>query len=110
MSAIRKKTLIMDGANGIQFKVGDAVLLFERINDTLKGGEFDVEICNNDARVPEKKYHGYIGTDNQDTLYGYGVRRILQVTDLYEKSSGNYKKRKVVYKITVGNEIHPEWE
>jgi hypothetical protein len=50
-----------------------------------------------------KRYHGWRGTTNNIALYAYGLRKITKVE--YVDMGSSYG-----YKVTVGKDLHPEWD
>lgn len=101
---IGKKTFLME-SYGSDFKPGDEVLLTEHYNisnnttfwrifhHTGKGvpGNENNHIC---------RYHGWRGTTNDISVHAHGVRKVIAVSE--------YNAEMV--KVTVGRDLHPDWE
>lgn len=110
MATINQKTVIMDEYSApFTPKVGMEVLLVGRTN-VLSGYEsFFLSAAYAEMGYPGVsdrsvyRFHGWRGTYNDTSYDAYGVRRITKVTKV-AKIDGDY------YKVTVGKDIHPEWD
>jgi hypothetical protein len=95
---------------GFEPKVGQVVVLVshENINVQRSGYEKFIIIDTQDG-IPGnmdhtiKRYHGWRGTYNDVATYAHGLRKILKVTEL--EIGAGYD-----YKITVGRDLHPDWD
>lgn len=57
-----------------------------------------------------RRYHGWRGTSYGKTVYAHGVRKVKTVHRV-EKSSPDYERMGGgYYVVTVGADIHPDWE
>ncbi|GEM_PF-3226149 len=110
-----QKTLVIDmNAMGRLLKEGDEVILYERKQEGADISSFHVikhlgEGISGNANKEIKKYHGWRGTRDGIATYAHGVRKILKVGKLPLKDAvdlGMYDP----YKITVSEDIHPEWD
>ena len=102
-----QKTFSLEGYKANGFTVGDEVVLisytqesgnctnWEIIKHTGQGipGNVNQSIC---------RYHGWRGTSNGWATYAHGVRKITKIVE--------DPKDIDFVKITVGKDLHPEWE
>lgn len=91
-------------------KVGQEVILVGRENvNVQRSGYEKFTIVDAPAGIPGnmdhsiKKYHGWRGTTDDIALYAYGLRKILKVQAV--DMGADYG-----YKITVGPDMHPDWD
>lgn len=94
---------------GFTPKVGQEVILISR-KDTSIGGSKEVfsAVLHTGEGIPgnlsnERRYHGWRGTTNDIAAYAYGVRKITKVDNI--DMGADYG-----YKVTVGRDLHPEWD
>lgn len=113
-NGIRKKTVVCVKTSDM-LNVDDEVILIELSDDD--NGTVEYEVVKHDGNgvkgVGEDtstKYHGWRGSSHGISIFALGVRRITNVGEVYERSAGHYKYRQEVYKVTVGDDLHPEWE
>ena len=101
----------------VKVNPGDEVILISRSYEPLFDKEFfDIvphkgEGISGNLNSAIKQYHGWRGTTNGCRKDAYGVRKVLKVVDLGEDEqwdSSTYGE--TLYKVTVGKDIHPEWE
>lgn len=88
-------------------KVGDEVVLVE-YNNVLKDTTWWLPWVapngisgNMDPSV--KRFHGWRGTTNDVAVYAHGLRKVLKVTSKVNERGDT------VLKVTVGRDLHPEW-
>ena len=101
-----------DGAHigwGHPVKVGDTVILIERYDINRGDTQWQLRIApdgiggNSDNNI--KRYHGWRGTTNNVSITAHGLRRVIKVRD------SDPDKTFVVYQtVTVGPDLHPDWE
>ena len=88
-------------------RVGQEVILIGRENVMRGGEEFTIINAlegiggNMDSNV--KRFHGWRGTTNDIALYAHGLRKITKVESV--DLGADYG-----YKITVGKDLHPDWD
>ena len=92
---------------GFEPTVGQEVVLVSHEN-TMSGQEsFIIKIApegipgNMDHTV--KQFHGWRGTYNDIATYAHGLRKITKITPVDLGTDYGYK-------ITVGKDLHPEWD
>ncbi len=57
-----------------------------------------------------RRYHGWRGTSYGHVIYAHGVRKVKAVRRV-EKSSPDYEEMGGgYYAVTVGTDIHPDWD
>lgn len=103
-----QKTLrhYIDGAHS-EVKVGDEVVLVECYDSNSGTTRWQIRIApdgiggNMDDSV--KRFHGWRGTTNNVSITAHGLRRVIKVTD----KEDDYE---VYQKVTVGPDLHPDWE
>ena len=103
---MRQKTFTFD-QEWQDIKVGDEVVLLE-YTDILNGGSsWEARIApdgiggNMDSSV--KRYHGWRGTTNDVSATAHGLRKVL-------KASRVERDGDTLLKITVGPDLHPDWD
>ena len=91
-------------------KVGDEFILVELTN--LNGNTTTWVLRPDNGGIggnvdsKNKRYHGWRGTTNNVSTYAHGVRKIIKLGELeIDDFSGMYCR-----KVTVGRDIHPDWE
>lgn len=105
---MKQKTLrhYTDGAHP-EVKVGDEVVLVERYDSNSGTTQWQIRNApdgiggNLDYSV--KRFHGWRGTTNNISITAHGLRRVIKVTD----KEDDYE---VYQKVTVGPDLHPDWE
>ena len=93
--------------SGPEVKVGDEVILIERYD--INKGTTQWQICfapdgiggNMDGNI--KRYHGWRGTTNNISITAHGLRKVIKVRN----SDSDYD---VYQTVTVGHDLHPDWE
>ena len=99
-----------DGAHigwGPEVKIGDEVILVERFDVNRGLTQWQLRIApdgiggNMDGSF--KRYHGWRGTTNDISITAHGLRRVIKVRD----SDSDYD---VYQTVTVGPDLHPDWE
>ena len=90
--------------------VGDEVILLEIRGHLGKKSEwkcvpFTGEGIGGNMNPDIKRFHGWRGTSFERAIFAHGVRRVIKASD-YEDPYTGY----TVQKITVGKDLHPEWE
>ena len=109
---MRQKTFrhYTDGAHigwGPEVKIGDEVILVERFDINRGLTQWQLRIApdgiggNMDGNY--KRYHGWRGTTNNISITAHGLRKVIKVRD----SSSDYD---VYQTVTVGPDLHPDWE
>ena len=95
-----------------RYEIGAEVLLYSR-TDAGTGKEtfevsrkYAVEGYPGNLDSNAKAFHGWRGTSNDIETYAYGVRKVKSCTptdreDMYGDT---------IYKIVVGEDIHPDWK
>lgn len=100
-----------DGINIGKVKVGDEFILVGFEN--LVNGDCWFELRpDNGVGIPgnlrpvEYSYHGWRGTTNNIRKEAHGLRRVIKVSGILwdEREYDEY------IKVTVGRDIHPEWD
>lgn len=114
-NSIRQKTVVMNAEDGKKFNIGDEVILLELSNDNTGSVEYIVVPHNGkgiEGTESNKtfKYHGWRGSERRVSTFAFGVRKVTKVGEVYERSVKSYVNRQKVYKVTVGEDIHPDWE
>ncbi|WP_302814943.1 hypothetical protein [Ruthenibacterium lactatiformans] len=95
-----------------KFAVGDEVILIEEYREDNCSSSWWDAYRHTGSGVPGnmdrevKRYHGWRGTSYGVSLTAHGVRRVLKVVDLGD----NPEVMEHQYKITVGKDLHPDWE
>lgn len=99
-----------DGAHigsGPEVKVGDEVVLIERYDINNQTTQWQIRIApdgiGGNMNDSIKRYHGWRGTTNNISITAHGLRRVIKVTD----KEDDYE---VYQKVTVGPDLHPDWE
>lgn len=89
-------------------KVGDEVVLVE-ITNNLKGWiKWEPRVApegipgNMDSKV--KRFHGWRGTTDDVAIYAHGLRQVTKITPAGVIDGSQ------AYKVTVGKDLHPEWD
>ena len=91
-------------------KVGQEVILISRENVAVRDSKETFSIIldpgegvpgNMDHSI--KRYHGWRGTTDDVALYAHGLRQIVKVENVSMGAN-------LGYKITVGKDLHPEWD
>mgnify|MGYP004677030885 CR=1 FL=1 len=110
------ETTIEENWSDLNFRKGEEVILFCRTNEmtgkeywcAYKLSEYPDGIGGN-MNPKIKAFHGWRGTTNNISFHAYGVRKIEKIitSKIYDKN-GIFLENE--YKITVGKDIHPEWE
>lgn len=113
-NGIRKKTVVCNAENGDMLSIGDEVILIELSDD--KKGTVEYEVVRHDGRgvkgVGEDtstKYHGWRGSSHNISTFAHGVRQITSVGEMFERSVRHFTNKQKVYKVTVGDDLHPDW-
>lgn len=110
---MKQKTFVTE----YKVKVGDEVILISEACERGSGKEhFDLrrhkgEGIPGNMNENTKRYHGWRGTSYGISLTAYGVRKVTKVVDLGEVedfSSPDWGRH--FYKVTVGQDLHPEWD
>ena len=111
-----QKTVYMDVYEAEELKKGDEVILCEKVveGSVSDDGYFYVkkhlgEGIPGNLNKEIKRYHGWRGMTDGVAMYAYGVRKIIKIQILPDDTSDKYGLRKG-YKITVGKDLHPDWE
>jgi hypothetical protein len=92
---------------GFEPRVGDKAILVSHENVTT--GQVSYTLRQAPDGIPGnmnasiKRYHGWRGTYNDVATYAHGMRRILKVSPV--DLGADYG-----YKITVGPDLHPDWD
>ena len=90
-------------------KPGDEYILIEKRNVNT-GLEWFELIRHTGEGVPGNlnsaltRYHGWRGTTNNVARYAHGVRKVIKVSDIENDGTDDY------IKVTVGKDLHPDWE
>ena len=101
-----------DGAHigwGPEVKIGDEVILVERYDINHGDTQWQIRLApdgvpgNSDSHV--RRYHGWRGTTNNISITAHGLRRVIKVRD-----NDNDKDFDVYQIVTVGADLHPDWE
>ena len=98
-----------DFCNGyIPSELGEEVILLE-YNNTLRGGTWyklirDFGGVGGNLNPQIKRYHGWRGTTDNISCYACGLRKVIKIRKTETK-----KGEPLVY-VTVGKDIHPDWE
>lgn len=95
-----------------KFAVGDEVILLEMYREPYCDSSWWDAVKHTGDGVPGnmnreiKRYHGWRGTSYGVSLNAHGVHRVTKVVDLGDNPHdiGN------LYKVTVGKDLHPDWE
>ena len=84
--------------------VGDEVVLVEYTNVLNQTTWWKPRIApcgiKGNTNPSITRYHGWRGTTNDVSVYAHGVRKVLKVTETADGA----------LKITVGKDLHPDWE
>lgn len=100
---MRQKTFVIDSHTKFMPAVGDEAILVCRL-DTISGHEewflYKGDGAPGNCNPSVKRYHGWRGTTARTAIYAFGLRRIVKVSPT---KSGELK-------VTVGRDLHPEWE
>lgn len=94
-------------------QVGDDVMLVERVH----GSNYSVWSVapnhpdgiggNTDPAI--RRFHGWRGTSNHNgrdiAVYAHGLRKITKIERMTEADNGELQ-----FKISVGPDLHPDWE
>ena len=90
-------------------KVGDGVVLVERYNESNGRTSWDIRRApqgiggNLDPQA--KRFHGWRGTTDGISITAHGLRRVVKVSQHGEPCEyGSYQR------VTVGPDLHPDWE
>ena len=112
---MRQKTLVIDERDALNnrfsaYQIGAEFILMEYQN-TVRGNSWfalrrhDGEGIGGNMNRNVKRYHGWRGTTNDIAAYAHGVRKIIKVSDVLQNADGfDY------IKVTVGPDLHPDWE
>lgn len=107
---MNQKTFTYVGEDLPELHVGDEVILLERCYEDIETSEWS--FCSGkNGGVPGnmnrevRRYHGWRGTTNGTSLYAHGLRRVLKFAQ-----TGADKYGFPIYKVTVGKDLHPDWE
>ena len=95
-----------------RLKVGDEVILIERKREGSDSSSWICELYKGEgiggnANPEIKRYHGWRGTSYGVAYYAHGVRKVIKVESLFDDT---LKSVVIGQKITVGKDLHPEWE
>lgn len=100
---MRQKTFVTDFHTRFTPIVGDEAILICRL-DTISGYEewclYQGDGVPGNMNPSVKRYHGWRGANARISVYAFGLRRIEKVTPT---KNGQLK-------VTVGRDLHPEWE
>lgn len=121
MNNMNQKTFITENP----VSVGDLVILFERSNINSGSSKWDCipwggEGIEGNLNPHIKRYHGWRGTTNNVSIDAYGLRKVKKVIPMYYDFDYDihYLDTKTditdvyiyVWKVTVGKDLHPEWD
>lgn len=95
-----------------RLKVGDEVILIERKREGSDSGSWSCVLHKGEGVEGNmnhniKRYHGWRGTTDGVAINAHGVRKVIKVESLFDD---NLKSMVIGQKITVGKDLHPEWE
>lgn len=90
--------------------VGDEVILIETRREGCSASEWK---CiphtgygiGGNLNENIKRYHGWRGTSYGVATYAHGIRKVLKVSSIVDPDTG-YDAQK----ITVGKDLHPDWD
>lgn len=104
---MKQKTFI----SNTEYAVGTEVILCSQ-NREGSSKDFYYCVAHKGAGIggnldhTQTRYHGWRGTTDGVERYAHGVRKVTRVVELgLNMESGEYE-----WKITVGADLHPEWD
>ena len=111
---MRQKTLTIDERDAIDnnfkaYQIGTEFILLEYQDENGNAWyglrKHDGQGIGGNMNANIKRYHGWRGTTNNVSKYAHGVRKIIKVTEPKQNKEGFD-----FIKVTVGPDLHPEWE
>ena len=111
---MRQKTITIDERDAINnrfdaYQIGAEFILLEyqaeNGNEWFALREHNGQGIAGNMNQSIKRYHGWRGTTNNIAKYAHGVRKIIKTTEPKQNADGfDY------IRVTVGPDLHPDWE
>jgi hypothetical protein len=115
---MKQKTVYLDRFDARRFTVGQEVVLVCRENLMTGSEEYELRPLADfpdgipgNANSSIRCFHGWRGTTNNVYVTALGVREVIAVapSNRNHPLSDPYYPEKL-WKVTVGKDIHPDWE